>query len=143
MEQQPEHARDILLTADPARVWAALGDSQLLKHCFDGKVEFCATTSPERGVLQMHREDAAESSRSEVAVQLSDDNAKTRLTFTVTDGADQKMADDFFAAFARALSETDATEQSERASSGFQPSQQGVIWAIMFGVLILAVVLTL
>ncbi len=135
VEQRPEHVREILLATDQATIWAALRDSQSLKRCFDGNIELCEMTSPESGVLQMGKEGSTESTQSKVSVKLSDDNEKTRLTFTVTDAADQRMADDFFAAFARDL--------SERASSGFQPSQQGVIWAIMFGVLILAVVLTL
>lgn len=80
------------------------------------------------------------------------------------DGAARKMADDFFARFteevggeASALSdaETAAVEDApagaegapapveERPEADYQPSQQWIIWAIMFGILLLAVVLTL
>ena len=99
-------------------------------------------------------------------VQLSDDGAGTLLTYSVNanvggklaqigsrliDGAARKMADDFFANFARevggsvdeASPAAPAEAVSERSDDDYQPSQQWIIWAIMFGVLILAVVLTL
>lgn len=76
------------------------------------------------------------------------------------DGAARKMADDFFSKFALELGGEVATAvdetideavveagsdapQGKRAAEDYQPSQQWVIWAIMLGVLLLAVVLTL
>ena len=80
------------------------------------------------------------------------------------DGAARKMADDFFSKFTGELGsaepeavtpaeaaagsvdaavQPEPIKEQEKEQKAYQPSQQWVIWAIMFGVLILAVVLTL
>jgi len=100
-------------------------------------------------------------------VTLSDEGDDTLLNYTVDanvggklaqigsrliDGAARKMADDFFAKFSREVG-TASTEASQAADAestsdavspeGYQNSQQWKIWAIMFAILVLAVVLTL
>jgi hypothetical protein len=53
------------------------------------------------------------------------------------------MTDDFFARFAGEVASDSATAtENTPADVPYEPSRQWVIWAIMFGVLLLAVLLT-
>lgn len=88
-------------------------------------------------------------------VTLSDAEAGTLLSYTVNatvggklaqigsrliDGAARKMADDFFTRFTE---EAGAAQPEPGDDNRYQPSQQSIIWAIMLGILLLAVVLTI
>lgn len=84
------------------------------------------------------------------AVQASVGGKLAQVGSRLLDGAARKMADDFFAAFAKAVGgEGDATAAPQgepfatSAAADTESSRQWIIWAVAFGVLGLALVLAL
>lgn len=161
-------AGEYRIAASRAEVWAALGDLERLKGCLagcqsleqTGEGEFMVSLDPaahETALApkgqQLTEPVIAEARLTELdppsscllnvgagsaVVKLEDAGEFTRLSYQaggeLADAAAARLADDFFAKF---------TAGFDRNTSDYQPSQQWMIWAIMFGVLLLAVVLTL
>ena len=123
------------------------------------------------GVARVQLSDAGEDTLLQYTVSANVGGKLAQIGSRLIDGAARKMADDFFARFSAevgrpedpaAENDTDggaeasaaepapadapgtASVPSEgRSPDDYQPSQQWKIWAIMFGILLLAVVLTL
>lgn len=134
---------------------------------FDTTLQFAEDHLHEQGALVLRATNSAVGGIDGVVrLQLTDDGAGTRLRYVgkveVAGGLkayDKQLIDrlahqqlsEFFANFGRemnafapkVIATPESNTQAGRSSESYQPSQQGVVWAIMFGVLILAVILTL
>ncbi len=159
MQQDGEYR----IEASPAEVWAALGDLDRVKRCLagcqsleqTGEGEFMVSIAPaaQENSGALTEPVVAEARLTELdppsscllnigagsaVITLAEAGEFTRLSYQaggeLADTAAVGLADDFFASFAAGFGEY---------NSDYQPSQQWMIWAIMFGVLLLAVVLTL
>lgn len=154
-----QQAGEYRIEAPRTEVWAALSDLERVKGCLAGCQSLEQTREGEFMVsidaagLHLSEPLVAEARLTELdppnscllnvgagsaVVKLVDEGAFTRLSYQpggeLADTAALGLADDFFATFASGFVDD---------NSDYQPSQQWMIWAIMFGVLLLAVVLTL
>ena len=158
-----EHSGEYGIAATRAEVWAGLADRERVKGCLvrcqsltqTGPLEFAVQMDPaviedsagslqsQLGVVRLTEVDAPNRCCLRVGpgsavVQLEEAGESTRLTYRaeglLAEAPAAALADDFFAQFAAGFAP---------GEGHYQPSQQWIIWAIMFGVLLLAVVLTI
>jgi carbon monoxide dehydrogenase subunit G len=125
---------------------------------FQAQLELADLKPPESYVIKGNAKGgAAGFAKGQAAVKLVEEQGVTVLTYDVeanvggklaqvgnrlVEGATRKMADDFFTAFSRRLDPNAVVSPSAEAEQ-YEESGQWKIWAIAFGVLILAAVLAI
>jgi len=151
------------INAPRAEVWAGLGDLDRVKRCLSGcqsleqtgEGEFLVSieSSKHERSPGLSEPLVAEVRLAEVippsscllnvgsgsaVIQLTDAGEGTGLSYQaggeLADTPAVALADEFFVKFAA---------EFETVNSDYEPSQQWIIWAIMFAVLLLAVILTI
>ncbi len=130
---------------------------------FQAQLELADLKPPESYVIKGNAKGgAAGFAKGQANVRLAEDQGATVLTYDVeanvggklaqvgsrlVEGATRKMADDFFTAFSRRLDPdavaTPSAEDAGDVADQYENSGQWKIWAIAFGVLILAAVLAI
>ena len=130
---------------------------------FQAELELADLKPPESYVIRGNAKGgAAGFAKGQAAVRLAEDQGATVLTYDVeaniggklaqvgnrlVEGATRKMADDFFSAFSKRLDPAAVAAPSAEAAGTttdqYEDSGQWKIWAIAFGVLILAAVLAI
>ena len=140
-----------MIQAPRGAVWAALTDSVVVQRCIAGgssnhgvpedRLHFGEFVPGPNGALKADIDGGAggELARSITLVLDAEEDA-TRITSSVDAQADPALEDglaEFFSQLNAELSE------DKLSAEVYEPSKQWVIWAFMFGILLLAVVLTL